>query len=44
MDSLGVHAVDIGRISAPDRRQRRQEAPKRCLATPAWFGGFPANY
>ena len=35
MDSLGVGAVEIGRIFAPDHRRHRQEAPKRFLATPA---------
>ena len=35
MDSLGVGAVKIGRIIAPDHRQHRQEAPKRFLAMPA---------
>ena len=34
-DSLGVGAVEIGRIIAPNRRRHRQEAPKRFLATPA---------
>jgi hypothetical protein len=29
MDSLGVGVIEIGCKSAPDRRQRRQEAPKR---------------
>ena len=43
MDSMGVGAVEIGRIITPDHRRRHQEAPKRCLATPAaflrfWFG------
>jgi len=40
LDSLRVGAVEIGRIIAPDRRQHRQEAPKRILATLAWFFGF----
>ena len=40
MDSLRFGAVEIGRIIAPDRRQHRQEAPKRILATSAWFFGF----
>ena len=43
VDSMGFGAVEIGRIIAPDHRRRHQEAPKRCLATPAaflrsWFG------
>jgi hypothetical protein len=37
VDSLGICAVEIGRICAPDRRRCRQEAPKRYLTTPAWF-------
>ena len=33
MDSLGVSVIEIGCINAPDRWQRRQEAPKRILVT-----------
>ena len=40
MDSLGVGAVKIGRISVPDHCRRRQEAPKRLLATLAVFLRF----
>ena len=40
MDSLGVGAVEIGRIIAPDRRRHRQEALKRIPAMPAGFLGF----
>jgi hypothetical protein len=43
VDSLEIESVETGRIIAPDRRQRRQEAPKRCLAMPAWFRCFFAN-
>jgi hypothetical protein len=38
-----VNAVEIGRIIAPDRRQGRQEASKRRLATLVWFSGFFAK-
>jgi hypothetical protein len=45
MDSLGVDAIEIGRIFAPDHHRHRQEAPKRVLATPAavlrFFIGIP---
>ena len=34
---MGVVAVEIGRMVAPDHRWHRQEAPKRILATPAAF-------
>ena len=44
MDSLGVGAVKIGRMIAPGRRQRRQEAPKRILATLAVFLRFPPGF
>ena len=40
VDSLGVGAVEIGRIFAPDHRRRRQEALKHYLTTPAWFSCF----
>ena len=40
LDSLGVGAVEIGRNYAPDRRQHRQEAPKRIPATVAAFLHF----
>jgi len=32
-----MDVVEIGRNYAPDHRLRRQEAPKRVLATPAAF-------
>jgi hypothetical protein len=35
-----VDSIEIGRKNALDRRQCRQEAPKRCLATPTWFLHF----
>src|SRR5712691_2168828 len=38
--SLVVGAVETGCKYAPDRRQRCQEAPKRCQAMPAWFSLF----
>ena len=44
LDSLGVSVIEIGCIGAPDRWQRRQEAPKRCLATPAWLLCFLAIF
>jgi len=44
MDSLGVGAVEIGRIIAPDHHQRRQEAPKRIPATLAAFLHFFTGY
>jgi hypothetical protein len=37
VDSLVVGAIEIGHKNAPDRRQCRQEALKRSLATPTWF-------
>ena len=40
MDSLGVGAVEIGRIFAPDHRRRRQEAPKRVLGDAGGGLGF----
>ena len=40
LDSLGVGAIESGRIIAPDHRQHRQEAPKRNLATLAAFLRF----
>ena len=40
MDSLGVGAIEIGRIIAPNRRRHRQEVPKHILVTLAWFFGF----
>ena len=43
-DSLGVGAIKIGRIFAPDRRRHRQEAPKRFLATPASFPCFLCRF
>ena len=42
MDSLGVGAVEIGRIFAPDHRRRRQEAPKRVLGDAGGGLGFSA--
>ena len=44
LDSLGVGAIKIGRIIAPDRRRHRQEAQKRIPATPAGFLGFFAGF
>jgi hypothetical protein len=44
LDSLGVNTIEIRRIYAPNRRQRRQEAPKRILATLAVFLCFPLGY
>ena len=44
LDSLGVGAVKIRRTIAPDRRQCRQEAPKRIQATPVAFLRFPASF
>jgi hypothetical protein len=44
VDSLEVDAIEIGCIVAPDRRQHRQNAPKRCLTMWAWFCCFFANY
>ena len=44
MDSLGVGAIEIGRIYAPDHCRRRQEAPKRVLATPGVFLHFFAGF
>jgi hypothetical protein len=43
VDSLGVNAVEIGCMIAPDRRQHRQNALKRCLTMPASFSHFLAN-
>jgi hypothetical protein len=40
LDCLGVGVIEIGRKNAPDRRQHHQEAPKRCLATPACVTRF----
>jgi len=40
MDSLGVGAVEIGRIFTPDHRWRRQEAPKRVLGDAGGVLGF----
>jgi hypothetical protein len=40
VDSLGAGAWEIGRPIVPDREQRRQEAPKRSLATLTWFLTF----
>jgi hypothetical protein len=37
MDSLGVGAIEIRRIIAPNHHQHRQEAPKRYPAMPAWL-------
>jgi len=39
-----VGAVEIGRIIAPDHRQRRQEAPKRIPATLAAFLRFLVHF
>ena len=44
LDSLGVSAIEIGRIIARDRRRHRQEALKRIPATPAGFLGFFAGF
>ena len=44
LDSLGIVAVKIGRNYAPDRRQHRQEAPKRIPATPAAFLRFLVHF
>ena len=43
LDSLGVSAIEIGHIIAPDHCQRRQEAPKHILATSAQFFHFSAG-
>ena len=43
-DSLGVGAVEIGHIIAPDHRRHCQEAPKRFLVTPAAFPCFCAAF
>jgi hypothetical protein len=37
LDSLGVGAIEIGCIFAPNHRRRCQEAPKRVLAMPTVF-------
>ena len=44
LDSLGVGAIEIGRIIAPDRHRHRQEALKRIPAMPAGFLGFFAGF
>jgi hypothetical protein len=44
LDSLGVDTIEIERMSAPDRRQHRKEAPKHSLAMPGWFGCFWAVF
>jgi len=44
LDSLGMGAVKIGCIIAPDRRQHRQEALMRILATPAAFLRFCVGF
>jgi hypothetical protein len=44
MDSLGAGAIEIGRIYAPNRCQRCQEAPKRVLATPGVFLHFLTGF
>ena len=44
LDSLGVSAIEIGHIIAPDHCQRRQEAPKHILATLAVFLHFCVRF
>ena len=40
LDYLGVDAVEIEHIIAPDHRRHRQEAPKRIPTMPAAFSRF----